>query len=830
MRGRSGADGVDCGGLAGVDGATWPGGRGATALLDRQPEPGRHSPPPSAEDLSSPGSRVPAGSAPTSAAATGEREVFLDTLRAVALVRVVVWHALAAALISWTVAAMPAMFFVAGSLIARSLRRQPVRRLLRNRLRRLLIPFWVFGAVVLSTLTAVYLVSPSARTQVPASSLLAWVIPLADPHGSSWEGGWASAPLWYLRCYLWLLLLSPILVRLHRRFGLRTLVLPIAGIFIVDALMRHPAAGPTALFDLRFYLGDLTTFGTFWLLGFSHRDGAFGRATRSTRLQFAVLGGAAAALWVGLGRVSSAVVNDSYPLLLFVGIAWLGLFLALEPWLERLGSHRLVAPVVFWLGCRAVTLYLWHPIAIVGAYSIRSVLMPTAPAVSVLPLVGVLSLLLCVVFGRFEDFAARRPGRWWPGRTDPVLHARVARWFSARLSRRRRAVWGAAAGTVVGVILLGSVLPAAVGTSATAESGAGSPSRRHLALPPAPSGKPDQIVFASPSSTSRDAMPTGEVALDQPGAVARVAAAADHWRAAKGVAGIQLGVADDSGRIALVSGTRADSTPLGPTARYPITSITKTMTATLILQLVAEGKIGLDDPLPRLSSVPTLDLGERVTLRHLLRHTSGLLPYDRSPGYAAVSQRELSAAEAVALVADQPLEFAPGSQFAYSNTGFLALGLLAEQLTGLDYETLLEQRIFGPAEMRDTWLDTTPTAGWAGFSSGGVVSTIEDQLRFGQALFQQGRLLDDETLATMLDLDNDVSVGLGVFPACPCSLDRSTKVYSTIGLNGGQAGLQWAPTLDVVIALNLTESMWTGELNRHDVEELVTAVQRALLR
>ena len=117
------------------------------------------------------------------------RDGFLDTVRAIALIRVIIWHTLAFAAISWVVAAMPAMFFVAGSLLERSMQNRPWRPLLTARLKRLLLPFWTLGAVVLSVLALVNHLNPGTATALSPMSLLGWIFPLVDPRGTVWEAG-----------------------------------------------------------------------------------------------------------------------------------------------------------------------------------------------------------------------------------------------------------------------------------------------------------------------------------------------------------------------------------------------------------------------------------------------------------------------------------------------------------------------------------------------------------------------------------------------------------------------------------------------------------------
>jgi hypothetical protein len=80
----------------------------------------------------------------------------------------------------------------------------------------------------------------------------------------------------------------------------------------------------------------------------------------------------------------------------------------------------------------------------------------------------------------------------------------------------------------------------------------------------------------------------------------------------------------------------------------------------------------------------------------------------------------------------------------------------------------------------------------------------------------------------MLNVDNQFSTGLGAFPTCPCSLVNGVKVYSSIGHNGGQATVQYAPAQHIIVALNISESMWTADLSQADVAELLTSMEQAV--
>jgi len=785
------------------------------------------------------------------------RNGFLDTVRAIALVRVIFWHAFASAPISWLVASMPTMFFVAGSLLAGSIDRKPLRVLMHDRLRRLLVPFWAFGGVVLCAMTLVHQLHPSATTRLNPLSLIAWIVPFSDPHGSLWEAGWVSTPLWYLRCYLWLLLLSPLLRRAQKRFGALALLPSLIGLFAVDAIVRHPGSVPAVVSSLQFYAGDLATYSFFLVLGFMHHDGLVESMDLRARLEWAAIGGIAAVLWLQVAHVPGLVVNNSYPLLLFVGLAWLAIFLTLEPMLSKAPRHMLVGPVVRWLGRRSMSVYLWHPIAIVAGYRVRAMFFPWTPRVAVLPVVALVVVGLCVLFGRIEDLSAGRAAQWWPGRPDPAPPASLRRlrdglrWLKAVPSPLTLVV-----GFGVGCLMLGVLVPMAgvTATGSTRKSGTG-PSG--LALPPPPSKKPTAADFGSratgklaaggastvgaastaagprkPDSGQTAAAPAvGAVTADD-GLRTRVLAAVDAWRQQRGVKGVILGVGlPDGSMLSIGSGTDAEGQPEASDASFPGTSVSKSMTAAIMLQLVAEGKIKLDDPLPDLTSEPGLPFVGKVTIRQLLNHTAGVEPYDTSKGYAAARTGPLTPQTALDLIKNDPLQWTPGSQVGYSNSGYLVLGLLEEQLTGQTYPQLLASRVFAKAGMTDSRLDQTPTAGWSGFSAGGIVTTAADLVRLGAALYRDHKVLDQSSLAQMLNVDNRFSAGLGAFPVCPCGTTTAGKrVYTSIGHNGGQATLEYSPTDKLVIAGFFSESMWTSHLSQQNVAQLLAQVRLAVSR
>jgi peptidoglycan/LPS O-acetylase OafA/YrhL len=167
------------------------------------------------------------------------RDAALDLLRAIALVRVVLWHAFATPWMTFF-AAMPVMFFVAGTLLEEPPDRAAHRVLMRRRARRILLPLWVYGAVVAAA--GLLHEAPGWHTVSAGAAMLGhvvtWIFPLVDPAGSEWHGGWLSTHLWYLRAYLWILLLLPVLAVLarHARRSLPLIVAAVAALRILPSV------------------------------------------------------------------------------------------------------------------------------------------------------------------------------------------------------------------------------------------------------------------------------------------------------------------------------------------------------------------------------------------------------------------------------------------------------------------------------------------------------------------------------------------------------------------------------------------------------------------
>jgi CubicO group peptidase (beta-lactamase class C family) len=210
--------------------------------------------------------------------------------------------------------------------------------------------------------------------------------------------------------------------------------------------------------------------------------------------------------------------------------------------------------------------------------------------------------------------------------------------------------------------------------------------------------------------------------------------------------------------------TRNIGQGIDDSTRFNLASSGKMFTAVAIMQLVQQGKLDLDAPIGRyLPKWPVATVREKVTARQLLLHTSGLgIYWGEAFDKRRAQLHEL--ADYQPLLVTEP-KFAPGTQWAYSNTGFMMLGLLVEAVSGEDFYAYIQRHVFDPAGMQDSgYFDVDGIAdrvatphrdGVAqkmpeprGGAAGGGYSTTRDMLRFHRAL-TGGKLLDAKTTALL---------------------------------------------------------------------------------
>src|SRR6185369_7606641 len=261
--------------------------------------------------------------------------------------------------------------------------------------------------------------------------------------------------------------------------------------------------------------------------------------------------------------------------------------------------------------------------------------------------------------------------------------------------------------------------------------------------------------------------------------------------------------------------------PNTPTSKYRLGSLTKQFTAACILLLEERGKLKIDDPVKKyMLDAPAA--WDKVTLFHLLTHTSGIPSFTGFPDYASTEPFPSTPEKLVARFRDKPLEFQPGEKWNYSNSGYVLLGYLIEKISGQTYTQFVQENIFTPLGMKDSGYDSNSAiiphraAGYtpipngiknAGYidmtiplSAGGLYSTTEDLLRWEQGLMG-GKLLSPASLQKMTTpFKQDYAFGIGV---------HTDKGHKIIDHNGGIEGfntiLQYYPEskLTIVVLANL---------------------------
>ncbi|MEU4480761.1 acyltransferase [Micromonospora sp. NPDC023966] len=341
------------------------------------------------------------------------RNRYLDLLRFLAIVRVVVYHVTGWATLTLIFPAMSVMFALAGSLMAASLDRSGVPAVGR-RLRRLLPSLWVLAAVFVPAMLL---------TGLPLTpKVLVWLFPVSDPPANHW-GALALSPIWYLRDYLWFVLASPVALWLFRRAPLPTLLAPYALLAAIEfGVLANP---PVVLREFGLYFGA-------WLLGFAHHDGLLRRTANRVLVPVAVALGAAGLGWIFTHPgprghdLNDIHLGNALWSAAFILVA-IGRAPAAAPWVDR---HRALGGVVTLLNRRALTVYLWHmpfvvaltPLVDVVGWSHQDPLGLAVRVALVFVLVGVVALLV----GWVEDLAARRTPELVPGRPRRTAAERAA--------------------------------------------------------------------------------------------------------------------------------------------------------------------------------------------------------------------------------------------------------------------------------------------------------------------------------------------------------------------------------------------------------------------
>ncbi len=260
-----------------------------------------------------------------------------------------------------------------------------------------------------------------------------------------------------------------------------------------------------------------------------------------------------------------------------------------------------------------------------------------------------------------------------------------------------------------------------------------------------------------------------------------------------------------------------------PDMIFRIASVTKQFTAVAVLQLVQAGKVSLTDPITKY--VPEFDTqGKTITIENLLTHTSGLFNVTALDGFLSQITTDRKPIEVANLIAGKPLEFEPGSQFKYSNTNYILLGMVIEKVSGRTYAENLEVSIARPLGLADTrysrddaltprhargyeqeasgpWGPMKPMSMTQPFAAGALESTVDDLAKWTQAL-ADGKAADSKLLERAwtpykpTESPSDYGYGWSI---------RTESGERWIGHNGGINGFRsaavWIPEKKVFVAI-----------------------------
>ncbi len=386
---------------------------------------------------------------------------------------------------------------------------------------------------------------------------------------------------------------------------------------------------------------------------------------------------------------------------------------------------------------------------------------------------------------------------------------------------------------------------------ATPEATAVLPAAPASAAPAAPTAEPSPEPTAAPSAT---AVPTAEpsptpLPVIDPGLAAELQRILDATVADGAISGATIAIhipgsqpwAGSSGVAA-----RGQDVPMTPDTRVRIASISKIFTAVVVLQLAQEGKLDLEAPLS--TWVPGLvPEGERISVRQLLQHTSGLYDYLEDANVVnrayAEPERVWKPEELVGYAVQFRASFSPGAQgrWDYSSTNYVLLGMIVERVTGNTLAAETRRRIFEPLGLASTYFppdepiegqqsrgysrqrDQTAISMSFVFGTAHIVSTPSDVRRFGEAVFG-GELLAPEFQEQMLRFVSgrgaynmpELEYGLGVMrnrlpvgPG-PDGHARPTEASRVLGHIGGFGGfrsaLWYAPESGIAIALGVNQA------------------------
>jgi CubicO group peptidase (beta-lactamase class C family) len=285
--------------------------------------------------------------------------------------------------------------------------------------------------------------------------------------------------------------------------------------------------------------------------------------------------------------------------------------------------------------------------------------------------------------------------------------------------------------------------------------------------------------------------------------------------------------------------------PNRPRTVFAIASLTKAFTAMSIMILEERGLISVNDPISLY--VPESPYGNDITIHQLLRMTSGLYRMLDNPDLWGVLDQYHTPEDLLDYFITRPLRFAPGSQWEYSNSCYITLGVIIERVTGMTYREFIQENILGPLRMRSTSYDPTgtdfacrkavgydditttpPTVSFfvhptITFSAGSIYSTVNDMYKWDQAMYSE-KLVSFETLQRMFTPGDHYKYGYGWFID---NLEVDGKLYKHVWHWGAYIGFHsfFARLVDekitVILLRNTSACQDTEDEQRPIIKEVV---------
>ena len=264
--------------------------------------------------------------------------------------------------------------------------------------------------------------------------------------------------------------------------------------------------------------------------------------------------------------------------------------------------------------------------------------------------------------------------------------------------------------------------------------------------------------------------------------------------------------------------------PMKPDMIFRIGSITKQFTATAILQLEEQGKLSLQDDITKfIPDYPTH--GYKITVEHLLTHTSGIKDYTgMKEANPEVMRKDMTPIELIGFFKDQPMDFEPGTKYLYDNSGYFLLGYIIEKVSGESYAQYLETHIFKPLGLKNTSYDNTAgilknrvpgyskpdsvytNTGYLSmtlpYAAGSLLSTVDDLYTWTKGV-RSGRIIRPETFEKAVvpyKLKDGSSTGYG-YGLEIGEIFGSPAIWHNGGINGFLTIGLYLPNEDVFVAV-----------------------------